>query len=143
MRLPCTYLRRGTSSASHSQSERSGRCGTVPYYRPGDGACLVKKFRGSLSGEHGDGRLRGEFIPLMVGEEIYQWFREIKQTWDPDSIFNAGKITDTPAMNRYLRYEPGKPKRQIETVFDFSITGGHYPGSQKDAMGQATAVSRH
>ncbi len=87
-------------------------------------AKLVKKFRGSLSGEHGDGRLRGEFIPLMVGDEIYQWFRDIKRTWDPECVFNAGKITDTPPMNTFLRYEPGKAEREIETVFDFSSSGG-------------------
>ncbi|WP_448520065.1 FAD-binding oxidoreductase, partial [Rhodoflexus sp.] len=44
---------------------------------------LVKKYNGSLSGEHGDGRLRGEFIAQMVGERCYEMFRQIKQTWDP------------------------------------------------------------
>ncbi len=94
-------------------------------------AHLVKKFRGSLSGEHGDGRLRGEFIPLMVGEEIYQWFRDIKNTWDPENIFNAGKITDTPPMNRFLRYDPGREEREIETYFDFSDTGGILRAAEK------------
>src|SRR5579871_2408585 len=45
-------------------------------------ATLVKKYRGSLSGEHGDGRLRGEFIPRMVGEHNYALFKEIKRSWD-------------------------------------------------------------
>ncbi len=94
-------------------------------------ARLVRKFRGSLSGEHGDGRLRGEFIPLMVGEEIYTWFREIKKTWDPENIFNAGKITDTPPMNRYLRYDPGRPEREIDTIFDFSAEGGILRAAEK------------
>lgn len=85
-----------------------------------DVAHLVKKFSGSLSGEHGDGRLRGEFIPLMVGEHNYGLLKQIKHCWDPHGIFNPGKITDTPAMNTSLRYEPGKPVRQIDTVFDFS-----------------------
>lgn len=85
-----------------------------------DVAHLVKKHKGSLSGEHGDGRLRGEFIPLMVGEHNYQLLRDIKQTWDPNGIFNPGKITDTPAMNTSLRYEVGKPTKEIETIFDFS-----------------------
>ncbi|MBN1197949.1 MAG: FAD-binding oxidoreductase, partial [Bacteroidales bacterium] len=67
-------------------------------------AKLVKKYNGSLSGEHGDGRLRGEFIPLMIGEENYRLIREIKKTWDPLTIFNPGKITDTPKMNTNLRY---------------------------------------
>ena len=87
-------------------------------------AKLVKKYRGSLSGEHGDGRLRGEFIPLMLGEKIYQLFKEIKKTWDPNGIFNPGKITDTPPMDSSLRFEPGKPNPTIDTIFDFSSTQG-------------------
>jgi len=87
-------------------------------------AKLVKKYRGSLSGEHGDGRLRGEFIPLMLGEKIYQLCKEIKKTWDPNGIFNPGKITDTPPMDSSLRFEPGKPIPQIDTIFDFSSTQG-------------------
>lgn len=65
-------------------------------------AKLVKKYRGSLSGEHGDGRLRGEFIPLMLGEKNYKLLKEIKSTWDPKGIFNPGKITDTPRMDTFF-----------------------------------------
>jgi FAD/FMN-containing dehydrogenase len=54
-------------------------------------AVLVKKYNGSLSGEHGDGRLRGEFIRQMVGEKNYQLLREIKSSWDPENIFNPNK----------------------------------------------------
>ena len=82
-------------------------------------ATLVKKYQGSLSGEHGDGRLRGEFIPQMVGEKNYQLFRRIKQTWDPENIFNPGKIVDTPSMNSMLRYEPGQQTPPFPTVFRF------------------------
>jgi FAD/FMN-containing dehydrogenase/Fe-S oxidoreductase len=87
-------------------------------------AYLVKKYNGSLSGEHGDGRVRGEFIPLVIGEENYQLLRQIKKTWDPDNIFNAGKIVDTPVMNTYLRYEADQKTRDIDTYFDFSDTQG-------------------
>ena len=66
---------------------------------------LVKKHRGSLSGEHGDGRLRGEFIPLVYGNECYELMRQVKRCWDPDSIFNRGKIVDTPPMDSFLRFE--------------------------------------
>jgi FAD/FMN-containing dehydrogenase/Fe-S oxidoreductase len=82
-------------------------------------ATLVKKYRGSLSGEHGDGRLRGEFIPRMVGEHNYELFRTIKKTWDPAGIFNPGKIVDTPPMNTQLRYEPGQQTPPFPTVFRF------------------------
>ena len=87
-------------------------------------AKLVKKYRGSLSGEHGDGRLRGEFIPMMVGEHNFLLLEKIKQTWDPEAIFNPGKITRTPRMNSSLRYETGIDVNEPETVFDFSGTHG-------------------
>lgn len=87
-------------------------------------ALLVKKYGGSLSGEHGDGRLRGEFIPLMIGDHNYQLLRQIKQVFDPKGIFNPGKITDTPAMDTSLRYEPSAPEKDIPTYFDFSADGG-------------------
>lgn len=87
-------------------------------------AKLVKKYRGSLSGEHGDGRLRGEFIPMMIGDHNYALLQNIKDTWDPDGIFNPGKITRTPQMNRSLRYEPGLSITEPETIFDFSGTNG-------------------
>ncbi len=87
-------------------------------------AKLVKKYKGSLSGEHGDGRLRGEFIPLMIGEENYELLKRIKKTWDPNGIFNPGKITDTPSMKEYLRYEPDRDLKDPKTIFDFSREGG-------------------
>lgn len=91
------------------------------FYQIGlDSAKLVKKYNGSLSGEHGDGRLRGEFIPIMIGEDNYQLIREIKQTWDPNNIFNPGKIVDTPKMNTHLRYEADQSTNEIKTYFDFS-----------------------
>lgn len=89
-----------------------------------DIARLVKKYRGSLSGEHGDGRLRGEFIPLILGEKNYELLKKVKQTWDPAHILNPGKITATPPMNTSLRYTPGKTAREIETVYDYSVVGG-------------------
>ncbi|TJZ61956.1 FAD-binding protein [Sphingobacterium olei] len=82
-------------------------------------AKLVKKYKGSLSGEHGDGRLRGEFIAYMVGEQNYQLLKQIKYTWDPYGVFNPGKIVDTPAMNSFLRYTPDQPNRTIKTVFRY------------------------
>lgn len=87
-------------------------------------ALLVKKHKGSLSGEHGDGRLRGEFIPLMYGDAIYQLFKEIKDLFDPYKFFNPGKITDTPVMNSSLRYVPDVTTPQYETYFDYSKFGG-------------------
>lgn len=82
-------------------------------------ATLVKKYQGSLSGEHGDGRLRGEFIKQMVGEKNYKLLKEVKYTWDPKGIFNPNKIVDTPSMNSMLRYEPGQSTPAFETIFRF------------------------
>jgi len=82
-------------------------------------ARLVKKYKGSLSGEHGDGRLRGEFIPWMVGEENYQLMRELKSWWDPKGIFNPNKIVDTPPMDTFLRYEAGQQTPEFKTAFRF------------------------
>ncbi|MEO6286176.1 MAG: FAD-linked oxidase C-terminal domain-containing protein [Dyadobacter sp.] len=82
-------------------------------------ADLVKKYDGSLSGEHGDGRLRGEFIPKMVGEHNYQLFKEIKKAWDPNNIFNPGKIVDTAPMDTFLRYEADQQTPEFKTYFRF------------------------
>jgi FAD/FMN-containing dehydrogenase/Fe-S oxidoreductase len=82
-------------------------------------ATLVKKYQGSLSGEHGDGRLRGEFIRQMVGERNYGLLQEIKRSWDPENIFNPNKIVDTPPMNTMLRYEPGQFTPEFKTIFRF------------------------
>ncbi|WP_240410129.1 FAD-binding and (Fe-S)-binding domain-containing protein [Flavisolibacter nicotianae] len=82
-------------------------------------ATLVKKYNGSLSGEHGDGRLRGEFIRQMVGEKNYNLLKTLKYTWDPGNIFNPHKIVDTPSMNTMLRYEPGQQTPAFKTVFRF------------------------
>ena len=87
-------------------------------------AHLVKKYRGSLSGEHGDGRLRGEFIPIMLGEHNYNLLKKVKERWDPQGILNPGKITATPPMDSSLRYVPGLPTREIETIYDFSSSDG-------------------
>lgn len=87
-------------------------------------AKLVKKYRGSLSGEHGDGRVRAEFIPLVLGEKMYQLFRQIKQTWDANGIFNPGKIVDAAPMDTHLRYQPDVKTPEYKTIFNFDETGG-------------------
>ena len=96
-----------------------------------DIAHLVKKYRGSLSGEHGDGRLRGEFIPLMVGDHCYQLMREVKAVFDPENILNPGKIVDSPPMDTSLRHSPGQATPEYETVFDFSDTMGVLRAAEK------------
>jgi FAD/FMN-containing dehydrogenase/Fe-S oxidoreductase len=94
-------------------------------------AMLVRLHRGSLSGEHGDGRLRGEFIPLVIGEHNAALLREVKAVWDPHRLFNPGKITDTPSMKSKLRYQAGLPEKKMETFLDFSGTGGFLRAVEK------------
>ena len=80
---------------------------------------LVKKFKGSLSGEHGDGRLRGEFIKQQIGEKNYALIKQLKQVWDPNHIFNPNKIVDTPPMDKFLRYEADQKTPAFKTNFRF------------------------
>ena len=85
---------------------------------------LVKKYKGSFSGEHGDGIVRAEFIPLMIGEQNYQLLRRIKKAFDPNNIFNQGKITDAFPMDKNLRYEVDRIEPEIKTIQDFSDSEG-------------------
>lgn len=87
-------------------------------------AHLVKKYQGSFSGEHGDGIVRSEFIPIMIGEANYSILKGIKTTFDPHNIFNPGKIVDTFAMDTHLRYEANRAEPKIETFIDFSASQG-------------------
>ena len=88
-------------------------------------ADLVLEFGGALSGEHGDGLVRGAFNERMFGPELYQAFREVKRTFDPDGLFNPGRIVDTPAITSHLRFGAGYETPQPVTVFDYADHGGY------------------
>ena len=94
-------------------------------------AALVKSYKGSLSGEHGDGRLRGEFIPMMMGEQNYALFQQVKRIFDPNNIFNRGKIVDTPPMDEQLRFNPATTIAPVNTVYDFQPVGGYLKLTEK------------
>ncbi|WP_430813779.1 FAD-binding and (Fe-S)-binding domain-containing protein [Carboxylicivirga sp. RSCT41] len=94
-------------------------------------AKLVKKYQGSMSGEHGDGRARGKFIPYMLGEKSYEFVKALKKAWDPDNVFNPGKITDTPPITENLRVTPGNPTPEFKTHFDFSRNNGYMRSIEK------------
>ena len=87
-------------------------------------ALLVKKYQGSFSGEHGDGIVRAEFIPLMIGEKNYQLLRRIKKSFDPNNVFNKGKITDAFPMDKSLRYSIDRKEPEVKTIQDFSDNQG-------------------
>jgi FAD/FMN-containing dehydrogenase/Fe-S oxidoreductase len=87
-------------------------------------ADLVLKYGGALSGEHGDGLVRSPFQEKMFGPVLYQAFREIKRTFDPQDILNPGKIVDAPPLSSNLRYGPNYVTPDVPTTFDFSADGG-------------------
>lgn len=85
---------------------------------------IIKKYRGSLSGEHGDGRLRGEFIAEVMGPEVYRLFERVKHIWDPAGLFNKGKITDTPPMHESMRIHREQEPPPLATQLSFEANGG-------------------
>ena len=89
-----------------------------------DVADLVLEFGGALSGEHGDGLVRGAFNEKMFGTTLYQAFRQVKRTFDPQGIFNPGRIVDTPPITAHLRFGPGYRTAEPTTHFDFAADGG-------------------
>jgi hypothetical protein len=94
-------------------------------------AVLVKKYRGSLSGEHGDGIVRGEFLPYMIGEKNYELLKRIKSAFDPNTILNKGKITNTPKMDENLRMVAGRVEPNIQTIQDFTDSMGILRAAEK------------
>jgi FAD/FMN-containing dehydrogenase/Fe-S oxidoreductase len=94
-------------------------------------ALLVKKYKGSFSGEHGDGIVRAEFIPLMIGEKNYELLKEVKKVFDPNNIFNPGKIVDAFSMDENLRYKPDREEPKVEAMFDFSDSLGILRATEK------------
>ena len=93
-------------------------------------AHLVKKYKGSLSGEHGDGIVRSEFIPIVVGQANYLLFKKIKTLFDPNNIFNPGKIVDPFPMDQNMRTSI-KVTPEFKTAFDFSADQGILRAAEK------------
>jgi FAD/FMN-containing dehydrogenase/Fe-S oxidoreductase len=88
---------------------------------------MVRDYKGSHSGEHGDGLVRSEFHEAMFGKRIVADFREVKRRFDPDNVLNPGKIVDPPKMDdrSLFRYPPDYRVRDLKTVLDWSA----YPGA--------------
>lgn len=96
-----------------------------------DVAKLTKKYKGSFSGEHGDGIVRAEFIPLMIGQANYELLKRIKALFDPNHILNPGKIVDAYPMDASLRYEVDRKEPQVKTLMDFSDSQGILRAAEK------------
>ena len=80
---------------------------------------LVRTYRGSLSGEHGDGRARSPYIQKVLGKEMMPVLQRLKQIWDPRNIFNPGKITDPKPLEEGLRFSPSYRQPEVETHFNW------------------------
>jgi FAD/FMN-containing dehydrogenase/Fe-S oxidoreductase len=87
-------------------------------------ADLVVDCGGSMSGEHGDGLSRSEFMEKMYGGEILRAFADVKRLFDPDGMMNPGIIVDPPPMDRQLRIGPGRRRLPIKTSLSFDDQGG-------------------
>ena len=98
----------------------------VSYFRSitTDVAHLVKKYKGSFSGEHGDGIVRSEFIPIVIGEKNYALLSVVKKAFDPNYIFNPGKITAPFKMDVSLRNDYKQDPPTIDTAFNFDDSQG-------------------
>ena len=92
---------------------------------------LVKKYGGSLSGEHGDGRVRAAFIKDFYGPEVYPWMESFKKAWDPDNRLNPGKIVGAKPMNEDLRYKVDRAEPVLDTQFPFAEEGGFLRAVEK------------
>ena len=109
-------------------------------------------YKGSHSGEHGDGIVRSEFHAEMFGERIVRAFEDVKDAFDPAGLFNPGKIVRAPQMDdrRLFRYQPGYAPMPIDTVLDWSEWGGflgavemcnNNGACRKDAGGDVSVVT--
>ena len=84
---------------------------------------LVGEFRGSLSGEHGDGRARAPYIEKVLGKEMMPVLKQVKEIWDPNYIFNPGKITDAKPIEEDLRFSPKYYSKPVNTEFHWRREG--------------------
>ena len=91
-----------------------------------EAAAMVRQYKGSYSGEHGDGLVRSEWIEPMFGPELTRAFEEIKDIFDPKGLFNPGKIVRPPKMDdrSLFRFKPGYAVQKINTALDWSEAGG-------------------
>ena len=96
---------------------------------------LVVQFGGSLSGEHGDGQAKGEFLPIMFGPELMHAFRRFKQIWDPEQRMNPGKLIDAYKMDENLRYGADYKLPETTTILHFKDDAGGFSRATERCIG--------
>ncbi|MBC8874808.1 MAG: FAD-binding protein [Planctomycetes bacterium] len=85
---------------------------------------MVCEYEGIFAGEHGDGLVRGEFIPRSFGEKLLEAFRQTKRLFDPQNLMNPGKLVDTPSMVSHLRYGDQYRPADVPALFHYRDQGG-------------------
>jgi Fe-S oxidoreductase len=98
---------------------------------------MVCEYGGAFSGEHGDGLVRGQFVPRYFGPQLYEAFRQVKGLFDPDNLMNPGKIVDTPSMTSHLRYGDQYRPLDVPALFHYREQGGfHLAVEQCNGVGE-------
>jgi Fe-S oxidoreductase len=109
-----------------------------------EAAQLVVKYGGSLSGEHGDGQAKAEFLPVMFGEELMQAFGEFKRIWDPRNRMNPGKLIDPYRADEHLRMGPSYRPSAPQTVMHFkSEVGDGFLRAAEHCIGMGKCRAMH
>jgi Fe-S oxidoreductase/FAD/FMN-containing dehydrogenase len=90
----------------------------------GEVAELIRKYRGSFSGEHGDGRIRAPFLEQVLGRDMVALFERVKEIWDPEHLLNPNKIVFPQPMDTDLRFGPHYHMAKVDTVFKWRKEGG-------------------
>jgi len=98
-------------------------------------AKLIVRYGGSLSGEHGDGQAKAEFLPIMYGEELMEAFRQFKKIWDPDLRMNPGKLIDAYRVDENLRFGPDYDIQPVPTVLSFPEDAGGFVRATERCVG--------
>ena len=96
---------------------------------------LVVKYNGSLSGEHGDGQAKAEFLPVMFGDNLMQAFRRFKHAWDPERLMNPGKLIDAYRMDENLRLGPDYETPVFNSILHFTEDAGGFGRSTERCIG--------
>ena len=97
---------------------------------------LVLEFGGALSGEHGDGLVRSGYNEKMFGKQIYQAFKDVKKTFDPNTLMNPGKIVNSPPMTENLRFGTAYNTEKTLSGFSFLPEGGTFASAVEMCNGQ-------
>ncbi|WP_371645474.1 FAD-binding protein [Streptomyces sp. NBC_00597] len=98
-------------------------------------ARLIAGHGGSLSGEHGDGKARSEFLPLMYSPEAIDLFERFKDVWDPDNGLNPGIIVRPSPVDGHLRISPHRPPLPLATTFAYHADDGDFAKATRRCVG--------